>query len=166
MPGLRENVVKLNADHSGVCKFGDSLEDQDNFKLVQCNIKDLYKKALKTGELSAISCDVSREQRAKYVQGQQLKRHQESDNTSRKRARITDRTDSDIESYDDDDGDSANGKGLDREAYGGDYGDSSEVVNADEEDRGDEEEDSEEDSGEEDSSEEDSIDEDSESDYE
>jgi hypothetical protein len=69
MPGLRENVVKLNADHSGVCKFGDSLEDHDNFKLVRSNIKDLYKKALKTGELSAISSVASREQRAKYVQG-------------------------------------------------------------------------------------------------
>jgi hypothetical protein len=150
-----------------VCKFGPSLEDQDNFKLVQRNIKDLYKKALNTGELSAISCVVSREQRAKYVQGQQLKRHQESDNTSRKRARIADRTDSGNESYDDDDGDSDNGEGLDGEAYGGNYGDSSEVVNADEEDRGDEEDNSEEDdSGEEDSSEEDSIDEDSESDYE
>jgi hypothetical protein len=63
MPGLRENVVKLNADHSGVCKFGNSLEDKDNFKLVQRNIEDLYKKALNTGELSAISCVVSREQK-------------------------------------------------------------------------------------------------------
>jgi hypothetical protein len=59
--------VKLNADYSGVCKFGDSLEDQDNFKLVRSNIKDLYKKALKTGKLSAISSVASREQRAKYV---------------------------------------------------------------------------------------------------
>lgn len=172
MPGLRENVVKLNADHGGVCKFGDSVEDRDNFKLVQSNIKDLYKKALKTGGLSAISSVASREQRAKYVRGQQLKRHQESDSTSSKpkRARIadcTDNTDSGNESYDDDDGDSGNGEGPDKEAYGGNYGDSSEVVNTDEEDGGDEEDNSEEDdSGEEDSSEEDSIDEDSESDYE
>jgi hypothetical protein len=54
MPGDRENVVKLNADHSGVCKFGPSLEDQDNLKLVRGNIKDLYKSALKTSELSAV----------------------------------------------------------------------------------------------------------------
>lgn len=54
MPGDRENVVKLNADHSGVCKFGSTLEDQDNFKLVQCNIKDLYENALKICELSAV----------------------------------------------------------------------------------------------------------------
>ena len=173
MSGLHENVVKLNADHGGVCKFGNSVEDHDNFKLVQSNIKDLYKKALKTGGLSAISSVASREQRAKYVRGQQLKRHQESDSTSSKpkRARIadcTDNTDSGNESYDDDDdGDSGNGEGLDKEAYGGNYGDSSEVVNTDEEDGEDEEDNSEEDdSGEEDSSEEDSIDEDSESDYE
>ncbi|PMD30276.1 HET-domain-containing protein [Hyaloscypha variabilis F] len=50
MPGHFENVVVLNADHSGVCKFGDSFEDHDNFKLVQSNIKDLYEKALKTGQ--------------------------------------------------------------------------------------------------------------------
>ena len=50
MPGDRENVVKLNTDHSGVCKFGASLEDQDNFKLVRGNVKDLYKNALKTRE--------------------------------------------------------------------------------------------------------------------
>ena len=54
IPGDRENIVKLNADHGGVCKFGPSLEDQDNFKLVRSNLKDLYKNALKTCELSAI----------------------------------------------------------------------------------------------------------------
>jgi hypothetical protein len=95
------------------------------------------------------------------------RKSRESDNTSRKRAQIADRTDSGNELYDDGDGDSDNGEGLDGEAYGGNYGDSSEVVNADEEDRGDEEDDSEEDdSGEEDNSKKDSIDEDSESDYE
>lgn len=46
--------MKLNADHSGVCKFGPSLEDQDNFKLVRGNMKDLYRNALKVGELNAI----------------------------------------------------------------------------------------------------------------
>lgn len=58
MPGDHENVVKINADHSGVCKFGPSLEDQDNFKLVRSNIKDLYMNALKTRELSVILCDI------------------------------------------------------------------------------------------------------------
>ncbi|PVH72159.1 hypothetical protein DL98DRAFT_539475 [Cadophora sp. DSE1049] len=153
MPGNRENVVKLIADHSEVCKFGPSLEDQDNFKLVRGNIKDLYKKALGSG--------------------QQLKRHQESDSSSSKpkRARIANRTDithSDNESYDDDnddEGDSANGEGLDREVYGGNSGSGLEVVHTDVEDGGDEEDDSaedseEDDSGEADSSEEDSFDED------
>lgn len=46
MPGDRENVVKLNADHSGICKFGASQADQDNLEFVQFNIKDIYKKAL------------------------------------------------------------------------------------------------------------------------
>jgi hypothetical protein len=55
--------VKLNADHSGVCKFGSILEDQDNFKLVRSNIKDLYKNAFKIGELSIISPVNDREQK-------------------------------------------------------------------------------------------------------
>jgi hypothetical protein len=54
MPGDHENVVKLNADHSGVCKFGSALEDQDNFKLVQSNIRDLYNEALRKSELSTL----------------------------------------------------------------------------------------------------------------
>ena len=54
MPGDRENVVKLNADHSGVCKFGSTLDDQDNFKLVRSNIQDLYKEALRKSELSTL----------------------------------------------------------------------------------------------------------------
>ena len=54
MPGDHENVVKLKADHSRVCKFGSTLEDQDNFKLVQGNIRDLYKDALRKSELNAL----------------------------------------------------------------------------------------------------------------
>jgi hypothetical protein len=59
--------VKLNADHSGVCKFGPSLEDQDNFKLVRANIKDLYKNALKIGELSVMPPINSREEMMEHV---------------------------------------------------------------------------------------------------
>lgn len=44
----------LSADHSGVCKFGESQTDQDNFKLVQRNIQDLYEKALMKRELTLI----------------------------------------------------------------------------------------------------------------
>jgi hypothetical protein len=47
MPGDRENVVKLEADHSTVCKFGSSQADQDNLKLVKANIRDMYREALK-----------------------------------------------------------------------------------------------------------------------
>jgi len=67
MPGDHENVVKLNADHSGVCKFGSTLEDQDNFKLVRGNIKDLYKNALKIGELSIINPVNSGEQNVEHI---------------------------------------------------------------------------------------------------
>jgi hypothetical protein len=67
MPGDHENVVKLNADHSGVRKFGSTLEDRDNFKLVRGNIKDLYKNALKIGELSIISPVNGREQKVEHV---------------------------------------------------------------------------------------------------
>ena len=55
MPGDRENVVKLSADHSTVCKFGPSQTDQDNLKLARGNIRDLYRNALKMGELNAVS---------------------------------------------------------------------------------------------------------------
>ena len=54
MPGDRERIVQLNAGHGGVCKFGPSPVDQDNFKLVRSSIKGLYKAALEYGELSAI----------------------------------------------------------------------------------------------------------------
>jgi hypothetical protein len=50
MPGDRENVVKLEANHSTVCKFGSSQDDHDNVKLVKANIKDMYSKALKKSE--------------------------------------------------------------------------------------------------------------------
>jgi hypothetical protein len=54
MPGDHENVVKLNADHSRVCKFGPNLVDQDNFKLVRGNIRDLYIEAVRKSELSTL----------------------------------------------------------------------------------------------------------------
>lgn len=47
-------MVSLQAGHGGVCKFGTSLQDRDNFKLVQANIQDLYESAIANGELVAI----------------------------------------------------------------------------------------------------------------
>ena len=44
----------MNADHSGVCKFGKSQIDQDNWKIVRSNIKDLYDLASKERELSHV----------------------------------------------------------------------------------------------------------------
>ncbi|KAK2850704.1 hypothetical protein FQN49_005404 [Arthroderma sp. PD_2] len=53
--GKHEAIVTLIADHSGVCRFdGTSQVDKDNLELVEFKIKDLYKKALKHGELSAL----------------------------------------------------------------------------------------------------------------
>jgi hypothetical protein len=50
MPGDREHIVQLNADHTRLCKFGFSQTDQDNFKLVGTNIRDLCRNAIKNGE--------------------------------------------------------------------------------------------------------------------
>ena len=60
LPGHHENIVKLNADHSTVCKFGDTQADKDNFELVQVNISDIYKSALKNSELKPTSSAVPR----------------------------------------------------------------------------------------------------------
>lgn len=57
-----ENIVKLDADHSSVCKFGGSQRDRDNFELVRVNIRDLYKNALSIGEFSVISSVIDRRQ--------------------------------------------------------------------------------------------------------
>lgn len=47
--------MKLKADHKTVCKFDPrNLRDQDNLKLVQRNIKDLYVDALKRREFSLV----------------------------------------------------------------------------------------------------------------
>ncbi|KAL2689915.1 hypothetical protein Neosp_003979 [[Neocosmospora] mangrovei] len=54
LPGKHENVVSLQASHGGVCKFGASQQDRDNFKLVQANIHDLYDSAIANGELVAV----------------------------------------------------------------------------------------------------------------
>ncbi|XXG98067.1 hypothetical protein Hte_004385 [Hypoxylon texense] len=43
----REIVVKLEADHRMVCKFGESQIEQDNLKLVLPKLQDLYRNALK-----------------------------------------------------------------------------------------------------------------------
>jgi hypothetical protein len=65
--------VKLNADHSGVCKFGLSQTDRDNFKLVRSNVKDLYKHALNVGRLSIISSPIVQGQGAEYGEDEKLK---------------------------------------------------------------------------------------------
>ncbi len=54
------------------CKFGPSIEDQDNFKLVRSNVKDLYKNALKTSELSVILRDIDVEAKSKTVDDKNL----------------------------------------------------------------------------------------------
>ncbi|KAI1172154.1 hypothetical protein F4777DRAFT_524116 [Nemania sp. FL0916] len=48
LPGDRENVVALEADHSGICRFGDTDTDQDNLERVLGNIRDPVENAVKT----------------------------------------------------------------------------------------------------------------------
>jgi hypothetical protein len=51
LPGDRENIVSIKADHMGMCKFdGKSQVDLDNFKIVWNNIEDLYDEAIRRGE--------------------------------------------------------------------------------------------------------------------
>ena len=50
LPGDRENIVRLNASHSDMCRFDESQQDQDNFNLVRSNIEDLYEEAIKRSE--------------------------------------------------------------------------------------------------------------------
>ena len=47
--------MRLNADHGGLCRFGKSLVDQDNYKLVKGNLKELYRQAVRNGELLQLS---------------------------------------------------------------------------------------------------------------
>ncbi|KAL2050807.1 hypothetical protein ABVK25_008868 [Lepraria finkii] len=43
LPGDIENQVKIDADHSEMCRFDLSVaKDHDNYRLVQANIEDLY----------------------------------------------------------------------------------------------------------------------------
>ena len=53
LPGERENQVKINADHSDVCRFDPALElNQDNYILVEANLRRLCESAIAQGELS------------------------------------------------------------------------------------------------------------------
>lgn len=51
LPGHRENIVRLNADHSDICRFdGKTQRDKDNLKFVSSNLEDVYDDALKSCE--------------------------------------------------------------------------------------------------------------------
>lgn len=63
LPGDRENIVMLNASHSDMCRFDESQQDQDNFKLVWSNIEDLYLEALKRSEFVKLPSPSSNNQR-------------------------------------------------------------------------------------------------------
>ena len=55
LSGTRENIVELNADYSNLCCYDGSMQDQDNFKLVANNIRDLYEDALERSESVELS---------------------------------------------------------------------------------------------------------------
>ena len=51
LPGHRENIVRLNATHSDMCRFdGKDQRDKDNLKIVSSNLEDVYDVALKNCE--------------------------------------------------------------------------------------------------------------------
>lgn len=50
MSSDRENMMELEADHSTLCKYGSSQNDQDNLKLVKNNIRHLYREASRKSE--------------------------------------------------------------------------------------------------------------------
>jgi len=54
LPADKEHIVKLNADHNSVCRFGRSQIDEDNLELVEANIRDLCKQGLEAGELRKV----------------------------------------------------------------------------------------------------------------
>lgn len=48
LPGHRDNIVRLNATHSDMCRFdGKDQRDKDNLKIVSSNLEDVYDVALK-----------------------------------------------------------------------------------------------------------------------
>ncbi|KAK4198402.1 hypothetical protein QBC40DRAFT_230211 [Triangularia verruculosa] len=59
LPGNVENVVKLNGDHSSLCKIGTAQKDQDNLKKIRRNIEDIYSKALEKQPQPAVSASAS-----------------------------------------------------------------------------------------------------------
>ena len=51
LPGHRENIVRLNASHSDMCRFdAENQSDKDNLEIVFSNLEDLYVEALKSCE--------------------------------------------------------------------------------------------------------------------
>ena len=51
LPGHRENIVRLNASHSDMCRFDSTDQrDKDNLKIVSSNLEDVYTEALKSCE--------------------------------------------------------------------------------------------------------------------
>ncbi len=50
LPGTRERILELNADHSDLCRFDGTRRDQDNFKKVSNNIQEMYEAALERSE--------------------------------------------------------------------------------------------------------------------
>jgi hypothetical protein len=51
LSGEREHAVRLNAEHSDMCRFDLSIQnDEDNYQLVEANLEELCTEALKQGE--------------------------------------------------------------------------------------------------------------------
>jgi hypothetical protein len=47
LPGLRETKLRIDADHSNLCRFDLSIEtDKDNYELVEGNLDRLCREAI------------------------------------------------------------------------------------------------------------------------
>ena len=55
LPGHRENIVRLNAGHSDMCRFdAKDQRDKDNLEIVFSNLEDLYDAALNNRESASL----------------------------------------------------------------------------------------------------------------
>jgi hypothetical protein len=52
LQGGRETILRMDADHSNVCRFDPTKEvDEENFELLEVNLRRVCQTALKEGEI-------------------------------------------------------------------------------------------------------------------
>ena len=54
LQGGRETILRMEADHSGVCRFDPTIEvDKDNLELLEVNLRKLCRAPMREGEILA-----------------------------------------------------------------------------------------------------------------